>query len=489
MKHKALAKESEIEAMLHTAKKLRGEMDVRCESLKKEHRVGEMEKLNFLEERYNHQIRRYETKIIENEKMINEMSDLLKNYEGQVEEYVHEIDKKQNVIDDLTKSRARLDDMIREMEHDLKAKQLLSANKSRSMNVSNNMLSPYAQHCTSSYFSDTHSPVEQAFRTLKTEEDILNTEQKINKAVTEREKAHKKQLEEMETSIHMHRSEIQKLEKEKDHYSSKLHQFKDHEDKLKQKITKYQESVKGLMEEGAKIKKHYKQLELHLSYWLNLIYLENLYMFLKEHPTPNAKFTEEFNQTVLAFGTKKIRSTFHELLPKNEFLQTILKKVEETIPNITFDEKLLELAKFYHSKNTREILLVKKQKQSSDSFVSTNMDSDDRFHKRGGSITGGDSVDAFDTTCHTTCHTLRRTKGSENKEITPRELRDEHPPIAPISNVHPFVISGNLNSSTNNNSINSSKQNGRSGSFGMDPMAGSKTIKVSLNELIAKKVF
>jgi hypothetical protein len=53
------AKDNDLQEMIHTAKKLKGEMESRFESLRKEAKNSEIEKLNFLEERYNIQIRRY----------------------------------------------------------------------------------------------------------------------------------------------------------------------------------------------------------------------------------------------------------------------------------------------------------------------------------------------------------------------------------------------------------------------------------------------
>lgn len=48
----------DLHRMMGTAKKLKEEMDQRVENIHKENKVKEIEKLNFLEERYNVQIRR-----------------------------------------------------------------------------------------------------------------------------------------------------------------------------------------------------------------------------------------------------------------------------------------------------------------------------------------------------------------------------------------------------------------------------------------------
>jgi TolA-binding protein len=176
--------------MISTARKLQGEMNNRVESLRKESKSSEMDKLNFLEERYNNQIRRYEAKIIENEKMINEMHDLVTNYEEQVKGYVTEIDEKQAVIDDLSKSRERLDLIIHEMEKDLKAKQ--------SENLAGSVV------CTpagSKYFSMIRSPGEQEFRPVEFNSvSSLNTEMKIERAINERDLVHRDHLRELESN-------------------------------------------------------------------------------------------------------------------------------------------------------------------------------------------------------------------------------------------------------------------------------------------------
>lgn len=69
-------------------------------------------------------------------------------------------------------------------------------------------------------------------------------------------------------------------------------------------------SIKGILEEGTKVKKHYKQLELHLSHWLNLIYLENMILFFKEHHQQITEVDDNVSHAVLAFGTMKLRSSF-----------------------------------------------------------------------------------------------------------------------------------------------------------------------------------
>ena len=216
MRNKTFNNDGDLHNMLGTAKKLKEEMDQRVENIHKENKAKEIEKLSFLEERYNMQIRRYENKIIENEKMMNEMSNLINNYEDQMNDYVQEIDKKQEVIEDLTKSRTRLDNMISQMESD----------------IHKNRQSVSSQH---------HPPRQSNSPAISiAQNDVLNTEKKVEKEINKRDLIPRKELSELETHLNMHKSEIMRLQQENQDYTSKLTKIREDEEKLKKKITKYQ---------------------------------------------------------------------------------------------------------------------------------------------------------------------------------------------------------------------------------------------------------
>jgi hypothetical protein len=229
--------------------------------------------------------------------------------------------------------------------------------------------------------------------------------------------------------------------------------------------------MKGILEEGAKMKKNYKQLELHLSYWLNLVYLENMMFFLRDHQHSIQAITPEVNHAILAYATMKLRTNFADVLTSNEFLQTIITKIEETIPNITFDDKIIELANHYHAKlKAKDSNMFKKK--STDTFGSfVDQESQRRYSSFGGSDSTHDESNIQSVT-------NRRTKGSE---ISQRNSgREEIPNNLQNINVNPFIIDAvgpipidaalkkhNLFNDTYGNSSNSSR-----------------SIKISLSEIM-----
>jgi len=161
------------------------------------------------------------------------MNELIKNYEDQMGEYVEEIDKKQCIIDDITRSRDRLDLIIKEMELELKK------SKENQLKIEVDPLASNDGMSYTDYFS-IHSPVEQQFKPIKNEKELMNTEQKIEMAISEKEKVHQKQLKELEENLNRQKDEISRLQNENLQYMSRVTMFKEAEGKLKQKITKYQ---------------------------------------------------------------------------------------------------------------------------------------------------------------------------------------------------------------------------------------------------------
>ena len=109
--------------------------------------------------------------------------------------------------------------------------------------------------------------------------------------------------------------------------------------------------MKDVMQEGAKVKKQFNKLELYLSHWLNLIYLENMISSVDESdPLSFTVFSKEINQSILARAAEKVRRAFDGIPTHSEFLKDVLKHVETSIPNITFDLKSVELARAYRHK-------------------------------------------------------------------------------------------------------------------------------------------
>jgi len=234
--------------------------------------------------------------------------------------------------------------------------------------------------------------------------------------------------------------------------------------------------MKGIMEEGAKIKKNYKQLELHLSYWLNLIYLENMIPFLKEHHNSISAINDEVNHAILAYGTMKLRTALAGVLSTNEFLQNILAKVEETIPNITFDEKVIELARYYHQKcRSQEIAQFKKL--SSDSFGSF-YGSDERYHRRYCSYVT-DSTEG-----ETTCNTMRRTNKASDHSFREAVSREEAIPVHHINNLNPFMTNSNVTIPSGRSA--SAMRKSLTINNEQQPLSA-KAVKISLNDILRDK--
>ena len=110
--------------------------------------------------------------------------------------------------------------------------------------------------------------------------------------------------------------------------------------------------MKGIMEEGAKVRKHFKQLELYMSHWLNLIYLENVIMCVDETDSFSfTVFSKEVNHNILSRAVDRVKQAFHGISTHSEFLKDILRHVEASIPNISFDIKAIELARAYRHKS------------------------------------------------------------------------------------------------------------------------------------------
>ena len=105
------------------------------------------------------------------------------------------------------------------------------------------------------------------------------------------------------------------------------------------------------MQEGVKVRKHFKQLELYMSHWLNLMYLENMIMSVDETDAlAFTVFSKEVNHKILLRATEKVRKAFQDVPTHSDFLGDILKHVETSIPNISFDIKTVELARAYRQK-------------------------------------------------------------------------------------------------------------------------------------------
>jgi len=340
VKKTTIAKDNDLQCMIEHAKKLQNNMENQFEELRKESKESEMNKLNILEDRYNMQIRRYENKILENERMISELSELVKSYETQMDDYVKDIDDKQNYIDDLAASRCKLNNMIADMESNLNRNQAMKTPVRRST-------ADTYSHC------EDRSTLESLDHDESTQKDAkrLDTQQQITIALDEKEKLHSEKLALMEANLKKHMEEIVRLEEENKQYNVKVTNTKEHEDYLKQKITRYQYKMKDVMQEGAKVKKQFNKLELYLSHWLNLIYLENMITSVDESdPLSFTVFSKEVNQTILARAADKVRKAFAGIPTHSEFLKDVLKHVETSIPNITFDLKSVELARAYRHK-------------------------------------------------------------------------------------------------------------------------------------------
>jgi len=124
--------------------------------------------------------------------------------------------------------------------------------------------------------------------------------------------------------------------------------------------------MKDVMQEGAKVKKQFNKLELYLSHWLNLIYLENMISCVDDSdPISFTVFSKEVNQGILAQAAEKVRRAFDGIQTHSEFLKDVLKHVENSIPNITFDIKSVELARAYRHK-VREAKSHQSRKVSGD---------------------------------------------------------------------------------------------------------------------------
>ena len=163
--------------------------------------------------------------------MISELSDLVKNYEDQVEDYVGEIGKKQAFIDDLTCSRDKVNQMIVEMEDNLQKNKEHKTPMRRSTTHSGSQ---------GDIGSTLDSPVSRGSKGPKDEVKVINTNQKIEIALSERERMHNQRLAEMEENMKYHTDQIRRLEEENKQYNVKVVRVKEHEEELKQKITRYQ---------------------------------------------------------------------------------------------------------------------------------------------------------------------------------------------------------------------------------------------------------
>ena len=124
--------------------------------------------------------------------------------------------------------------------------------------------------------------------------------------------------------------------------------------------------MKDILHEGAKVKKQFHQLELYLSHWLNLIYLESMIQCVdKTDSFSFTVFSKEVNQNILFKTVEKVKKAFEGIPTHSEFLKDILKHVENSIPNITFDIKSVELARAYRHK-ARDLQAQQSRKRSSD---------------------------------------------------------------------------------------------------------------------------
>lgn len=162
--------------------------------------------------------------------MINELSELVKSYESQMEEYVGEIDQKQNLIDDLAASRYRLNNLLGEMEENLKRNNEVKTPVRRSTTDT-------GSRCENSTLG---SPGSESASGKNKGGKILDTQEKINIALVEKERMHSEKLSEMEANLKRHTEEIIRLQEENKQYNTKVAKVKNHEEELKQKITKYQ---------------------------------------------------------------------------------------------------------------------------------------------------------------------------------------------------------------------------------------------------------
>jgi len=124
--------------------------------------------------------------------------------------------------------------------------------------------------------------------------------------------------------------------------------------------------MKDILHEGAKVKKQFHQLELYLSHWLNLIYLESMIKCVDQTDSFSfTVFSKEVNQNILFKAAERVRKAFEGIPTHSEFLKDILKHVENSIPNITFDIKSVELARAYRHK-AKELKAQQSRKKSSD---------------------------------------------------------------------------------------------------------------------------
>ena len=109
------------------------------------------------------------------------------------------------------------------------------------------------------------------------------------------------------------------------------------------------------MDEAVKLKKSNKNLELNLSYWLNLVYLGNLILFFNENPHMINYVSQDIHKSIFNSGIKKIKDTFEVLCNKNEFYDSLMKNIGGSIPKITFDPNVVEICKLYTHKLAKEI--------------------------------------------------------------------------------------------------------------------------------------
>lgn len=106
--------------------------------------------------------------------------------------------------------------------------------------------------------------------------------------------------------------------------------------------------MKDIKQEGARFKKQFKQLELYMSHWLNLIYLQNMILSVDESDSlTDSLFTQDINHSILFQATKRIKQAFQGTAVHDKFIQDIILNVETSIPNISFDPKSIELAQLY----------------------------------------------------------------------------------------------------------------------------------------------
>lgn len=116
--------------------------------------------------------------------------------------------------------------------------------------------------------------------------------------------------------------------------------------------------MKDIKQEGAMFKKQFKQLELYMSHWLNLIYLQNMIISVDESESlTDSLFTQDINHSILFQATKRIKQAFQGNTVHEKFIQDIILNVESSIPNISFDPKSVELAQLYSKKPQPKPLL------------------------------------------------------------------------------------------------------------------------------------